>query len=267
MPSSATITAFYSFAANTRARASQVQANFDNMRGHVLPIEPLTATSSNILYDIGSDEHRWRTGYFKTLDFDRNTSTSSAIIEADTATTTSEVVYKINGTEVGRMLATGFRTNKAAISGETTAAAQNGLAKAFVSTTNGVTTWTAAAAQITTRGGPVLYGISGLQLAMTTPGTTGALTMTGAYIEVDVYRDTTTSVVYSARHGTADTLWNTGVFLSTSTGYSQYLNIGFTDIDPSCTAGAHSYYVRITKLATNLTFAGLTAGKLFAIEL
>lgn len=67
MPSSATITAFYNFSANTKARASQVNANFDVFRGHVIPVHVSTATSADNTYDLGSSEYRWRNGYINAL--------------------------------------------------------------------------------------------------------------------------------------------------------------------------------------------------------
>lgn len=108
MPSTATITAFYTFTQNTKARASQVTNNFSAFRGHIIPIEPLTVTSADITYDLGSDEHRWRTGYVKTLDFDRSTSTASATIEADANTNTGEIVFKLDGVEKARINASGI---------------------------------------------------------------------------------------------------------------------------------------------------------------
>lgn len=63
MPSTATITAFYNFTANTKARASQVQGNFDVFRGHLLPVSPSTATAIDNTYDLGSTEYRWRALY------------------------------------------------------------------------------------------------------------------------------------------------------------------------------------------------------------
>lgn len=66
MPSSATITTFYTFTANTKARASQVNANFDIFRGHILPVSPNTQTAINNTYDLGSSEYRWRTLYLPT---------------------------------------------------------------------------------------------------------------------------------------------------------------------------------------------------------
>lgn len=63
MPSSATITAFYNFSANTKARAAQVTANFDVFRGHIIPVHVSTATSANNTYDLGSSEYRWANVY------------------------------------------------------------------------------------------------------------------------------------------------------------------------------------------------------------
>lgn len=67
MPSTATITAFYNFTANTKARASQVNTNFDTFRGHILPVSPTTATAINNTYDLGSSEYRWRNLYLAPL--------------------------------------------------------------------------------------------------------------------------------------------------------------------------------------------------------
>lgn len=67
MPSTATITAFYNFTANTKARASQVNNNFDVIRGHFIPIHVIAATSADNTYDLGSSEYKWRNGYFQSL--------------------------------------------------------------------------------------------------------------------------------------------------------------------------------------------------------
>jgi hypothetical protein len=94
MPSSATITAFYNFSPNTKARALQVQNNFDVFRGHLLPIHPSTATSSNNTYDIGSSEHRWRNAYFNSA-FMGSTSTGYSIEES--TTTSDALLFNQNG--------------------------------------------------------------------------------------------------------------------------------------------------------------------------
>lgn len=63
MPSSNTVTAFYTFVSGTRARASQVNNNFDIFRGHLIPIETNTATAADASYDLGSTDYRWRRIY------------------------------------------------------------------------------------------------------------------------------------------------------------------------------------------------------------
>ena len=63
MPSAQTITSFYNFSPYTKARAIQVNSNFDNLRGHILPINPDEAHASDQEHDFGSSDHRWRTGY------------------------------------------------------------------------------------------------------------------------------------------------------------------------------------------------------------
>lgn len=63
MPENATITAFNSFSPQTRIRSSEVNTNFSNFRGHLIPIDPNTATASNNNYDLGSTEYKWRNIY------------------------------------------------------------------------------------------------------------------------------------------------------------------------------------------------------------
>lgn len=102
MPSSATITSFYTFNANTKARASQVNTNFSNFRGHLLPISPTTITAINSTYDLGSSEYRWRTGYFQEIDLVSNT-TTGANIRISGATDSSHpaaAVITVNSTRV-----------------------------------------------------------------------------------------------------------------------------------------------------------------------
>jgi len=64
MPSSNTITSFYSFSAATVIRSAQVNSNFDAIRGHIIPVDPNTTTAASALtYDLGGAGHEWR-GFF-----------------------------------------------------------------------------------------------------------------------------------------------------------------------------------------------------------
>ncbi len=111
MPSSATITAFHTFTANTKARATQVNNNFSVYRGHNIPVEVLTATSANMTYDQGSTEYRWRNTYGGTIDLDANTTTATVISA------------KINAVEKFKVTTAGFVSNNASPMGFTTTAA------------------------------------------------------------------------------------------------------------------------------------------------
>lgn len=64
MPSTDTITSFYSFTAQTVIQSAQMNTNFSNFRGHMIPITTDTATASNNTYDLGSSTYKWRNGYF-----------------------------------------------------------------------------------------------------------------------------------------------------------------------------------------------------------
>jgi hypothetical protein len=76
MPSTATITAFYSFSPLTTIRSAEVNANFSNFRGHFVPIEADTATASHLEHDLGATDHAWRGLYAQYGVFYQNTAGS-----------------------------------------------------------------------------------------------------------------------------------------------------------------------------------------------
>jgi len=68
MPSSATITVFYSFIERGLIRSSEHNHNFSIFRGHILPVHPDTATAATSgAYDLGSIDHRWGTLYVTSI--------------------------------------------------------------------------------------------------------------------------------------------------------------------------------------------------------
>jgi hypothetical protein len=93
MPLAATITAFYNFSANTKARASQVNANFDVFRGHIIPIDPNTITAIGNTYDLGSAEYYWRAGYIGKLYLGATTA-SWSLLDATTTTNNYLGIYQ-----------------------------------------------------------------------------------------------------------------------------------------------------------------------------
>ena len=156
MPSTATITAFYEFSANTKARASLVNANFSLFRGHLLPLNTSTATAANNTFDLGSYEYHWNKGYITTLELG-STSTASTTISMDTTTITGEMVFKLGGVEKVRINTNGIY--KAPITSATTVASAGQIANSslinvsFATVT--ATTITASKLTISSNGRPI----------------------------------------------------------------------------------------------------------------
>lgn len=109
MPSSATITAFYNFSPNTKARATQVNTNFGVLRGHNLPIDPNTAAATDLTWDLGSDDHRWRYGYVQGIDFETSTNTATLLLQGDQSATTGAFDFYIEGTKHLSVIPGGIR--------------------------------------------------------------------------------------------------------------------------------------------------------------
>lgn len=152
MPSTATITAFYSFAANTRARASQVNDNFSIFRGHIIPVDPNTATAISNTYDLGSSEYKWRKGYINEIEFAGLTSTANYSFLP---------VPSLGGMQIKEGSTEFLRIPAITASQFTSTAAPGGIARsstinfASVLTSNSVTNVTDSTCTITTLGRPV----------------------------------------------------------------------------------------------------------------
>lgn len=145
MPSSATITSYYTFAANTAARASQVNANFSIYRGHIVPVDPNTATAATTnTYDLGVDDHRWRTAYVQSIDFATSTSTASLVLKGDSAATSGSFLFQIEGVTKAEIGTGGIDGQYLKAASVTTTALQPGVLpvwNAATFTANG--SWTA----------------------------------------------------------------------------------------------------------------------------
>lgn len=209
MPSSATITAFYTFVADTKARASEANNNFSMFRGHIIPIEPLTATSADITYDLGSREHSWRVGYVQSLQLRGATSTVDPIFKGITSVTAGAAEMLFGTTTISTYSINGMTRQSlesAANSMTTTANHTNVLA---VTATSAYVNVTNMSITITIKKGPIeiaLYnGDSGGALMI---HNTGGATVT-AYADFRVARDTVTSIVNNSGHrvGTGGSLY------------------------------------------------------------
>lgn len=102
-----TITTYYTFTPATKARASQVNANFSNYRGSLLPIHESSQTATDMTDSLGAADHRWNYSYVGAIDFKSSTTTAGLIIKGDTTNTTGSFLFQINGVTIQEIKATG----------------------------------------------------------------------------------------------------------------------------------------------------------------
>lgn len=102
MPS--TITSFYTFSPNTKARSSQVNANFSNFRGDILPVNEDSASASDNTHYLGAPDHYWKGAYTNFVDMEGSTTTANTVFKSQTALTAggAEILF-------GSLTATVFR--------------------------------------------------------------------------------------------------------------------------------------------------------------
>lgn len=288
MPSTATITAFYTFTQNTKARASQVNTNFNVLRGHIIPIDPNTTTSVDNTYDLGSSEHRWRTGYFGSLNIISNTTTGKDLaIVGNTSTTDPAFVFNISGNESFRINSIGAATatvspvalkTRAVYNGVT--AAVSGLAfSAGATATTDLSTYSStnivgSTLTILTTGRAVEVGFftsdpgqNPINLLLSA-STTAATVTCDISFTMFLYRDTTTAIVAKINY---DHTINNVISTSSGFGFLRRENIsGYFSVDtPS--AGAPTYWLAALINSANTTtisrVAQLTNYRLFAKEI
>lgn len=302
MPSTATITAFYSFIANTKSRANYVNTNFSNFRGHIIAIDPNTSTAATTeTYDLGSTEYRWRTGYFREVDFKSNTSTGQALqIVGDTAagngafllkvgsnirsrlgngaqyfdgdtnttydfrvngssvakmgsgnvyldldTTTSQFDFKVAGATVGSYKSTGIQRYSLRNSAQGTY-----LNKAYTGNT-GLSITLVGTLSITSNTNNCIVGYNIINI--NTNASSGIQTYrndvgTGDQVNLDLFRDGT-----SAANLIKTFKYNPPGYPTSTISKILWID-SFSTFDTSITAGNHTYYLYLTKGATNTAF-------------
>lgn len=124
MPSLATVSSFYIFSPSTKARASQVNHNFDLFRGHLLPIDPTAQSGSDQTYDLGVDPYRWRVAYSKYW----STSISLGASNVFSAASDGTFSWDKSGSTACSFSPTFFRGQNAKSQDPTTTASYGGLA-------------------------------------------------------------------------------------------------------------------------------------------
>lgn len=125
MPSQASITAFYVFAPSTKARSTQLNHNFGIWRGHVLPVDPTSASPADQTYDLGVSPYRWRAAYVSKWSLSVS-SGSSNILQGTTA---GAFKWVKDGTTTAELAGDYFVGHMATPISPTTAASYGGYAR------------------------------------------------------------------------------------------------------------------------------------------
>lgn len=239
MPSTATVTAYYTFVANTRAKAAEVNNNFSLYRGHMIPIEPLTATSSHLQHDLGSTDHSWRVGYMQSLSLRTATTTARFIIQGNAAVTAGAADFLFDSTTICSFDLEGMKRHSLENANNrmtTTALGTKGYvinpttSTAFVNVTN-------MSVSITPRKGPIEITLcadpttAGSAIYVAQLGATTGVTT----LQVRVYRDTTTSLV--------EGMMSLSTGITSTSAYLSALPSAFRWYDESPTANTLATYV------------------------
>jgi len=102
-----TITQFFTFTAGTPARSSQVDTNFSNFRGDLIPVFPNSQGSSDLAHDLGQADHRWVDLWVDRIFMAGNTTAGSSIdstttgISVRVGDTTSAIFTTIGMERIG----------------------------------------------------------------------------------------------------------------------------------------------------------------------
>jgi hypothetical protein len=256
-----TITAYFDFTPGTKARSSEVNTNFSNYRGTLVPINTNTASASDMTHNLGSSDHRWSVGYFGTLDMKGMTTTTNVVLAPNTSATTGGLDLLFGSTTIAswdqwglKQDTTPFTSASAPINcilftGQTTVSFN-------VDTTASVTL---CSARLISRGGGIVeFGIKGYQRA-TVPLTSNATVEWG----VAAYRGLTTTAmtlvgmdVFSFHHGTA---------ASANQTYTTYFPMFY---DTGYTGGDNVYELRyIGGTAASTGGTAVATGNFFIKEL
>ena len=86
MPSTNTLTSFYTFTPSTLIKSAEMNSNFQGIRGHFIPIDTTTtAAAPAFTYDLGGYGHEWRGIYGQYLTIYGNTAGSVPALPTTTA--------------------------------------------------------------------------------------------------------------------------------------------------------------------------------------
>lgn len=152
-----TITGYTTFVTATAAKSVEMNTNFSNYRGTILPIDPNTAAAATDTYDLGSSDYRWNNAYLNNLIFKGATTTDDVSFSIDQDVTAATLLVKV-GDSITRGVVV-----------EGTGLTASGDANAYQTMTTSFITVASLDVELKTNGGIVLLYVSYGEGAFTTP--------------------------------------------------------------------------------------------------
>lgn len=241
MPSTATITSsdLYEFVSSTKAKAEQVNSNFNIWRGNIIPVDAsLSSAVNDFSYGLGSSEYRWGESYIRSINFG---DTAAAWKLQGSTTVGSDFDFLYNGSTVaslyqdGTMNGLNINWNQIDTTNRFTNgsidAANTSTSATYVDVSNG-------SLGVSCTGGPILLFISYRDEGSTRFGT--GTSTSDINCGIRWIRDTTTSVV--SEH---NVIIKTSAFETLTSDALYYLPFNYMCVDEFPTAGSHTYKLQV----------------------
>lgn len=234
-----TITSFTTFLPDTPARSSEVNTNFSNFRGDIIPVNENTTSSSDLTHDLGTTDHRWNFKYVKNLIFSDQTTSGLYLKGSDDG---KAIQFYINNTVSGAIHHSMVSVQSSAVS--------------FSVTSTTPQTVTGLVLSVTSYGEPMMVGfISATDGYVSIEALT--TTLNNPALTLQIFRDLT---LIGSHTVDIKSFQNTTTSLNTL-----FVPCNFFSIDNSAT-GNHTYSVLLSTNASTAK-ASLVNVKLFKYSL
>lgn len=238
-----TITSYTTFAPNTPAKSSEVNNNFSNYRGTLVPINTDTASSSDNTHDLGTSEHRWKGLWASELYAQTNSSlnmtiggvTSTAFRGVGDCFTTDGSNPGIGGVSINPDTTTGYSVTLN--SANTTVTSSYNLGSSTVT--------------VSTLGRPVAVNFN-VEVDCNLNGAGGSLSHT---------------IVINSAHGWSVSQKVEVAIYATSTSHGMVMPITINTIDPAPNTATATYYVQVSGKVQGSNSLVLDRYRMYAYEI
>jgi len=262
-----TITTYNVFVADTKARATEVNTNFSNYRGDLLPINTDTASASNNVHNIGSLDHVWNQAFITQIQLRPFTTGATLKIAGAAAETAGAMNFLINDSTATVIYPEGhFKSTPLGTPGATATFGQIARSSFIDIGSSGASflgTFKVATISFQSRGNPVLFQMMFFTDETSPSLKSGAITMeqtTGAnnaVLELSTANTITAITTTATQHR-----WQ--FIFSPSNVSSKFIDIGMYQAVLDLSAGSHTIFLYNASVSE---IQEITGGYLTAREL